>query len=719
MASELLPTGRFLWTRMAQIVPDILPRTASAGERRLHGVLRRLPAACVVYYEPMVGDRCPDFVIICPELGLLVIEVKGWRSGDILAADDRTVQVVAEHGRPVRKVHPLRQARDYMFALMDRCRSHPAIGPLLRPDGFHENRFLFPFGYFALLSNLTAAQLKAHPAGDLTAVFPAHRVLPRDALLALETTAGQDDDDGRALQDALRPCFVKSWPFPKLNASQVEALRAIIHPEIVLELPLEFDASATVVAAAATAASQLPTRRGQATAPAAPPPPAPPETERASPLGQPPPPLPAAIPPLRLLDLRQENHARAIGDGHRILSGVAGSGKTVVLLARARLLARRDPAAPILVLCYNVTLASYLRGQLQAQPNVRVWHFEGWAATANHIRRDVAAQESDEALGERLLAALATGRAPDARRFAGILVDEAQDFEASWFRCVLAAMQNPSEGDLLIVGDGNQGVYRRGRVSWKALGIHASGRTITGRFGLDINYRNSREIAALAQVFADDSAPPDGADEGDTIGALPLNVSRCPRTAGRQPLLCKEGNRAQECARAVQLVKDLLAGRWAGASLPEPPLRPEQIAILYRRLTRTDQPLFARFLRELQGSAAPVCWLNDREDSKARTRVLEPGIKVLTIHAAKGLQYRAVILLWAGDLPYLPPQSQHDEKRAERRLCYVALTRAEDFLALTAASAAAAFPAGSSFVRTAEASQRVAVLQGKQAREVG
>ena len=130
---------------MAQIVPDILPRSASAGERRLHGVLRRLPEDCVVYYEPMVGDRCPDFVVICPALGLLVIEVKGWRNGDILAADDRSVQV-AEYGRAVRKVHPLRQARDYMFALMDRCRAHPAIGPLLRPDGFHENRFLFPFG---------------------------------------------------------------------------------------------------------------------------------------------------------------------------------------------------------------------------------------------------------------------------------------------------------------------------------------------------------------------------------------------------------------------------------------------------------------------------------------------------------------------------------------------------------------------------------------------
>ena len=58
---------------MAQIIPDVLPRSASAGERRLHGVLRRLPEDCVVYYEPMVGDRCPDFVVICPYRGLVLI----------------------------------------------------------------------------------------------------------------------------------------------------------------------------------------------------------------------------------------------------------------------------------------------------------------------------------------------------------------------------------------------------------------------------------------------------------------------------------------------------------------------------------------------------------------------------------------------------------------------------------------------------------------------
>jgi superfamily I DNA/RNA helicase len=60
-----------------------------------------------------------------------------------------------------------------------------------------------------------------------------------------------------------------------------------------------------------------------------------------------------------------------------------------------------------------------------------------------------------------------------------------------------------------------------------------------------------------------------------------------------------------------------------------------------------------------------------------RFRVDETGIKIQTIHSSKGLQYRAVIVLWADLLPGTFHDSDPDE---ERRLVYVALTRAEDYL---------------------------------------
>jgi superfamily I DNA and RNA helicase len=45
-----------------------------------------------------------------------------------------------------------------------------------------------------------------------------------------------------------------------------------------------------------------------------------------------------------VLDRRQENNARKIGEGHRIIYGVAGSGKTVLLIARATLSAASSRA---------------------------------------------------------------------------------------------------------------------------------------------------------------------------------------------------------------------------------------------------------------------------------------------------------------------------------------------------------------------------------------
>ena len=65
---------------------------------------------------------------------------------------------------------------------------------------------------------------------------------------------------------------------------------------------------------------------------------------------------PNAEQPLAVLDLRQERNAHSLGDGHRIVYGVAGSGKTVILIARARLVAQ-DPNKQILLLCFNRALA--------------------------------------------------------------------------------------------------------------------------------------------------------------------------------------------------------------------------------------------------------------------------------------------------------------------------------------------------------------------------
>ena len=64
---------------MAEMIPDTLPASSTAGEKRVFATLARLPDDCLIYYEPVVRRRYPDLIAILPEVGVLVIEVKDWR----------------------------------------------------------------------------------------------------------------------------------------------------------------------------------------------------------------------------------------------------------------------------------------------------------------------------------------------------------------------------------------------------------------------------------------------------------------------------------------------------------------------------------------------------------------------------------------------------------------------------------------------------------------
>ena len=64
---------------------------------------------------------------------------------------------------------------------------------------------------------------------------------------------------------------------------------------------------------------------------------------------------------MAVMDLQQEQLARSLGAGHRVIHGVAGSGKTMILGYRAEYLAKATPARnPVLVLCFNEPLAVQL-----------------------------------------------------------------------------------------------------------------------------------------------------------------------------------------------------------------------------------------------------------------------------------------------------------------------------------------------------------------------
>ncbi len=624
---------------MAEMVPDRLPSRASKGEERVFGLLKNLPDDYVVYYEPIIENRYPDFIVIAPDLGILVIEVKGWYPRDVISADNNLV-VVKEEGSQVRRAHPVRQAREYMFSLMDQCRRITGKSLLINESGEHKGKFIFPFGHFAVLSNINKEQLESL---KLSTVFDDSKHVTRDKLMHWCDLglAGQD------LVKMVKQYFDPFWPIERMSDPMIAALRGCIHPEILISHTEDIDHSESKV-------SNF---------------------------------------DLKVLDIRQEKNARRIGDGHRIIEGVAGSGKTCLLISRVKLIAEQRPKDNLLILCFNRSLASYLKKILNTyQERVIVTHFDGFAKDCGITRRRKNQGgnqlEDNQSLGIRLLEALRLGNNHNSHKFDAVFIDEAQDFEPNWFSCVLEAMKDPNDGDLLIVADGNQGIYKREGIRWKDLGISAQGRTIGKNFDLDKNYRNTKEIMEVANLFSsENSSLSNGADD---IRALKTDLSQCRRSNNIKPTFINASSSEEEDQAISRSIKSLLDGKWFGQDIE--PLKPNEIGVLYPSIDKGRMTMLLDSIKDI----APVLWLKDPKNRR-NEEVDFNGIRIQTIHSSKGLQFKAVFVIWSDKLPQ--DWGEKDEER-DQRLLYVALTRPEEYLVITASNT-------SSFVEKISGSDKV------------
>ncbi len=462
---------------MACMVPESCPPRATTGEKRLYALLRdALPDHFTAWYEPQVAGRHPDFTLLADDFGLLVLEVKGWYAGQIAQANDDEVELHrVEGGETKVEVHanPNRQAREYVLAVIDQL-GRPEFAILQHPDGAHRGRPCFPYGCGVVFTNITRKQLAE---SGLAPLFPPERAICRDEI---EAFSGAGD---RAFIARLRQLFAIAFPFDPLTDDQLRTIKGVMRPEIVVRRR-----SATP---ASLPADQLL--------------------------------LPGSV-ALDVLDAQQEQAARSLSTGHHVVFGIAGSGKTVLLLARARMLVDRDPTARVLVLCFNKALAAALDAQLDdgTRRRIEVRHVDSWLVAKTRLRKQD--EETWEAFRGRMVDAIlrAPELWPQSDRYDAVLIDEAHDFEPDWFRCAVAFLRGGAEGELLIVLDGAQSLYQRTRAfTWAGVGVQARGRTRR----LDRNYRNTKQILEFAWQVAQSTL----ADEEETethVRVLPRKASR-------------------------------------------------------------------------------------------------------------------------------------------------------------------------------------------------
>lgn len=596
------------------------------AERRVLEQLKRcLEDDYLVWHNVPVGSKglFPDFVVLHPGRGLLILEVKGWRAAALHQASRHDVELKLPSGR-VTRIHPLLQARGYATALVNQMEQDPG---LRQTDGPHAGKLLAPWGWGAVLANIERRRIAPEQRAAWDEVFPPERVLTREDLA--------DDLDPAAFQQRLWGLFTVSFRHT-LTLPQRDRIRWHLFPEIRIQ----------------TQASLLDDAGGR---------------------GEQPEPSPADT-LLQVMDLQQEQLARSIGEGHRVIHGVAGSGKTMILVYRAeKLAAVARPDWPILVLCYNKALSVRIEALIRARGidervQVRTFHSWCWDMASSYqlgIPRDGRFVDYD-ALADRVIQAVEQGRIPRAQ-YAGLMIDEAHDFEDAWLR-LAPQLVDPSTKSLLVLYDDAQSIYRRPRrkFSFASVGIEARGRTSV----LKINYRNTREVLALAtrtagQLLA--GQEPDGnvtqdAEADDIVHQRPMAAGR----SGPLPLLLRADSPREEAERVAERIADALAEGIA----------PADIGILARRHDLLD-PLERALQREgirtqrLKGTDGRQ-WQPDR-------------IKLTTLHASKGLEFHTVAIVGLQAVP----DGRHPEDE-EWRLLYVAMTRATHRLVLSGCGASGA-----------------------------
>lgn len=197
----------------------------NAGERRVLDQLRQcLDDQHIVWHDLPVGEaaRQPDFIVLGPGLGLLLLEVKDWKLATIRQATPDRVELATASG-PVMTAHPLRQVRDHAMALADLLQRDPA---LVHDDGPHRGRLALRYGWGAVMSNLRRAEVAALPGFD--AVFPPARTLLRDDL--------DDSVDPETFVQRLSGLFTVDLP-QRLTPAQRERIRWHLFPELRLGAP--------------------------------------------------------------------------------------------------------------------------------------------------------------------------------------------------------------------------------------------------------------------------------------------------------------------------------------------------------------------------------------------------------------------------------------------------------------------------------------------------
>jgi len=427
------------------------------------------------------------------------------------------------------------------------------------------------------------------------------------------------------------------------------------------------------------------------------------------------------------------------------VSGSAGTGKTIVALHRAVFLARANPDARVLLTTFSDILANTLRTKLRrlitdeprlgerlevhaidaigrrlyevnfGRPHIAsrktiqqtleragkeveghkfsshflgteweqvidAWQLDTWEAYRDVarlgrktrlpeqrrlvlwsifelVRASLAAQHQITCSGmfSRLASHFAVSKHPP---FDFVVVDEAQDVSVPQLRFI-AALGGRRPNSLFFAGDLGQRIFQQ-PFSWKGLGVDVRGRSST----LRINYRTSHQIRMQADRLL-------GPELSDVDGNTEERRGTISMFNGPAPKITVLASPEEE----IETVSEWLMDRNREGVVPH------EMGLFVRSHIELDRARAA-----VGKSGIPFKVLDEHVDTTSG------HISISTMHLAKGLEFRAVVVMACED-EVIPLQSRieavaddadlEEVYNTERHLLYVACTRARDYLLVT------------------------------------
>lgn len=572
-----------------------------------------------IYIRPHLNGLYPDFVLLHPRAGVVVIEVKDWSLASSRYRTSKTesgvprLEILTDSGwKSKESDNPVAQLAVYRDEIQNLYCPHL--------DGAHAHRLISCAAIMTVASRQVATTL-LRPSLDH--FFPTNDEYPMNCALL-----GAEDLDATDFGDALRAA-IKTHESGMSDDIAEDLRHWLIEPEYSAEQrePIALDPEQRRLASERT---QTGYRRIKG---------------------------PAGSGKSQVLAARA---ATLLGEGKEVL--VVSFNLT--LLNYLQDLAVRWPLPPSLHARKHIVWLNFhswcrrlcwLAGETEAYRKLWAEHFKRIEESSNDPDRAVSTL--NELLNDRIAELLneVIRRHPEVvQRFDAILIDEGQDFRPSWIK-VLRQCVRP-DGEFLLVADKSQDIYGTARLLTEEA---MTGCGFSGRWAeLRVSYRMPAKLTHLLSEFAqrflpsetrDLPAPEPQVNFDSLIESCSLRWVQAPGATIFQTTIL-------EIERLAQLRDN--------EELPIP-----DITVLV-----SNQRFGLKIADELEKKGIHVLHTfnpDDSQDSRRRKVGFYKGVakvKATTIHSFKGLEARALVIC----LDALP---QHAMKPDNLALFYTAMSR--------------------------------------------